>query len=178
MRVLHIGMALTLFLAGCGSMAEKGDAFQGSSAERDRIVAAITQERMAIEARKSELTKKEVSTEKLNERIKQKWSKLDFYSENGTLIRIKTYPHASISTRTEEFYFRDGKLMLAYIEDEGTQSESGGAHATGKEYYYDNGRFVAERDMSGEKERSIRHSDEERLEAEAIEYQGIFKSMN
>ncbi|MGB4857845.1 MAG: hypothetical protein WBP11_00805 [Dokdonella sp.] len=189
MRTLIVGMSLALTMSACfaatpnkvatmpESMAEKSDQFQGSAAERDQMIASITQERIAIEARKDQLTRKEMSTEKLNERIKQKWSKLDFYSDNGKLLRIKSYPHPNISTRTEEFYFRDGQLMLAYVEDDGTRPEAGAVHTKGKEYYYSAGHFVAERNLSGEKEHGIRNSDEEGLEAEALEYQNIFKSL-
>ncbi|MEO7917737.1 MAG: hypothetical protein ABIR16_08850 [Dokdonella sp.] len=178
-------MSLTFAMSTCFAAAhddeaavpEKSDQFQGSAAERDQMISSITKERLSIEARKDQLTKQEVSTTKLNERIKQKWSKLDFYSENGKLVRIKSYPHPNISTRTEEFYFRDGQLILAYVEDDGTKPEAGAVHTKGKEYYYANGRFVAERNLSGEKEHGIRNSDEEGLEAEALEYHEIFKSL-
>ena len=172
MSVLFSGLAW--FSVACA----ESDEFKGSAEEREKLVAEITQQRMAIEARKSTLKQQEVSTAKLNERIKQKWSKIHFYSENGELVRVKTYPHPGISTRTEEFYYQDGDLIFAYIEDDGTtEDETGGAHQDGKEYYYHKGQFVEEKNMSGEKEYSIRHSDEERLEAEATEYQDIFNSL-
>lgn len=176
MRAAFVALLLVFAITSCGSTQEKESSFSGSSAEKDRIVASITQERMAIEARKGQLTRKEMPTESLNARIKQKWSKLDFYSENGNLLRVKSYPYAQISSRTEEFYFRDGKLIFAYIEDDGMQGEGGGMHTKGKEYYYNDGLFVAERNMSGESERSVRNSDAEKLQAEALEYQELFKS--
>lgn len=174
-RIL-IGALSLLGLFGCVSHAVTTDDFAGTATERNALVADITKERMAIEARKAQLDRLTVPTDKLEERIKQKWSKLEFYSRNGQVQRIKSYPHDGISTRTEEFYFRDGQLIFAYIQDNGVHSEAGGQHTTGKEYYYDEGRFVAERNLSGEKEYSIRHSDEERLEAEAMEYVDIFES--
>ena len=152
-----------------------GDEFEGSAEERAALMEKINQERTSIEARKNELTRHELSTKTLREQIKQKWSKLHYYSEGNEVVRVKTYPYDGISTRTEEFYFNDGSLIFAIIQDQGLDEGTAGETGDRKEYYYWNGQFVGERQDTVEKERSIRHSDEERLESEAAEYLEIYR---
>ena len=147
---------------------------QVPASERPALIKQIEAKREAIEAVREKMQRATLSTSNLRAQIKQKWSKIEFYAENGAVRRIKTYPHESISHRTEEFYFEGGHLIFAYIEDEGMTDEKPGVISGGKAYYYDNGRFVAERNQTGEPEQAIRHSDEERLEQEAMEYLSLY----
>ena len=64
----------------------------------------------------------ELSTESLREKIKQKWSKIHVYVQNGNVVKIKTYPYAGISKRTEEFYANKDGLLLVVIEDNGEET--------------------------------------------------------
>lgn len=114
----------------------------------------------------------------MREQVKQKWSNIEFYMDGDrNLKRVKTYPHEGISKRTEEFYFKEGQLVNAVIEDDGS---SKGKEKTfmGKLYYYHDGDLIGEKNMTQESEYSIRDSDGERLLQEAREYIEIFNSMN
>jgi hypothetical protein len=172
-RTPLLSLCLVL-LPGCSSV---GDASEDTvKGDKTSLVSAIDAKRKAIEGRLDGMTRKTLPTTGLREQIKQKWSKVDFYVDAGQVARIKTYPHPQVSTRTEEFYFDGGQLIYAYIEDKGLDDrERGGTHNKGKAYYYWQGKFVTEKNWSGEPERSIRQSDEERLEQEALEYLELYK---
>lgn len=140
-------------------------------------MAKIDEYRSTIESQIDSLDKHEMSSDGLRAQVAQKWSTMHFYSnEAGELVRVKTYPHEGISTRTEEFYFNSGELVSAVIEDDGSQK---GKEETfmGKLYYYQDGELVGEKNMTEESEYSIRKSDGERLLQEAKEYQDLFSSM-
>jgi len=170
---LTVALPCLALLFGCaGPGRAEDDRVEGDTTE---LVQTIEGKRKSIEGRLESMTRKTVTTEGLREQIKQKWSKIDFYVDGGRVARIKTYPYPQISTRTEEFYYDDGQLIYAYIEDHGTgDQEHGGPRTEGKEYFYWQGKFVTEKNWSGERERSIRHSDEERLEQEALEYLEVY----
>ncbi|MEZ5963147.1 MAG: hypothetical protein R3F56_04795 [Planctomycetota bacterium] len=161
-------------LPGCSSMGGSGSDLAGGDTAAQ--VASIEAKRDAIEKRVDSLARKTLPTTGMREQIKQKWSKIDYYVDGNTVLRVKTYPHPDVSSRTEEFYFDGGQLIYACVQDHGAQmKERGGAHSEGREYYYSNGKFVTEHNHSGEAERTIRHSDEERLEQEALEYVEVFR---
>jgi preprotein translocase subunit YajC len=143
--------------------------------EADSLVKVIALERTRIENKLISLQKKSLSTTNLRAQIKQKWSEIDFYTENDKIVRIKTLPYKEISNRTEEFYFQKDKLILAYINDIGLQiKDNKFERGTGKTYYYSEDAVIKEENLSGEKETSIRDSDSERLLQEAKEYLTLF----
>ena len=135
----------------------------------DEVIAEINSYRQGIEENKEALELKEVSTEGMREQIRQKWQTIHFYFDGEELVRVKSYPYDEISNRTEEFYFRDGKLISAHILDRG-MDESIDAYATAKSYFFYNDNLIHEENNSGEAEFSIRESDGERLLQEALEY--------
>lgn len=138
-------------------------------------VASIDQSRESIETAAESITPVEVSTNELREQIKQKWKKIHFYSKDGKVIRVKTYPYNEISKRTEEFYFENGQLILAVIEDDGDGAMHGREKAEmSKMYYYKDGKQIYEVNKTSEEETSIRHSDGERLLQEAEEYLEVY----
>jgi hypothetical protein len=53
------------------------------------------------------------------DQIKQKWSGMEVYRSEGTIIKIRLIPYSEISMRTEEFFFRDRELIYAKINDNG-----------------------------------------------------------
>lgn len=114
-----------------------------------------------------------LSTDSLRSKIKQKWSQIHFYSENGMVKRIKTYPHVAVSDRTEEFYFENGALVLAVIEDNG--NAEGEEENIDKMYFYQNGELIGEENSANEKEYAIKSSDAEELLQEAMEYLDLMK---
>lgn len=140
-------------------------------------VASIDQSRESIETAAESITPVEVSTNELREQIKQKWKKIHFYATDGKVIRVKTYPYNEISKRTEEFYFENGQLILAVIEDDGDGAMHGREKAEmSKMYYYKDGKQIYEVNNTSEEETSIRHSDGERLLQEAKEYLEIYET--
>ncbi len=118
----------------------------------------------------------EMSTENLREKTKQKWKKIHFYTKDGQVVRVKTYPYEDISKRTEEFYFDNGSLMLAVIEDDGSE-EADNEKKADKIYYFYNGEPIKEVNNSKrEKEYNLKDSDAEELQQEAMEYLDLYSN--
>ncbi|MFN4300060.1 MAG: hypothetical protein ACK4EX_10090 [Thermaurantimonas sp.] len=136
--------------------------------EIDSIVAFIDSRRALAEDKKD--NRIELTTKDLREKIKQKWSKIHYYFDGTSVIRIKTYPHENISNRTEEFYFHNGKLILAIIRDTGVEDLADRNKEIDKMYYFYNDKKLKEVNFSEEQEFSIRQSDGEELLSEAAEY--------
>ncbi len=120
----------------------------------EEIVTKISTYRAAGEKKLNEktLTKKEVvlKDSKASEDTKQKWEKVEGYFDGGKLLRLQVYPHKGISTRTEEFYIMDGKMVFAFIQD-GEKHEGKDMGEPGKEFYFDNDKLVKYVNTSGEK---------------------------
>ncbi len=120
----------------------------------EEIVTKISTYRAAGEKKMNEktLTKKEVviKDSKASEDTKQKWEKVEGYFDGGKLLRLQVYPHKGISTRTEEFYIMDGKMVFAFIQD-GEKHEGQDMGEPGKEFYFDNDKLVKYVNTSGEK---------------------------
>jgi hypothetical protein len=182
-KLIFLGMAFLLF--SCSSNQQKAgdqtaqndtavksvsETVAAPAVNNDSMVTVIDAERAKTEGNLKAFQRKTLPTKDLRPQIKQKWSKLEFYSDNGKIVRIKTYPYEQISHRTEEFYFREGKLILAFIEDEGSGSRGKSEKRAGKTYYFFNDNVIKEDNPTGEKETSIRNSDGERLLQEAQEY--------
>jgi hypothetical protein len=140
----------------------------------DSLVNAIQSSRSAIESDIADLEKLELPTGGLRPQISQKWSAIHFYSRDGELVRIKTYPYDH-SNRSEEFYLENGALVLAAIEDEGADKVGPSEEFTGKLYYYHNDHVIHETNDTEEDEGTIRESDAERLLQECAEYKLIFR---
>ncbi len=143
---------------------------------KDSLITVIDERRKEIEASLGEPTI--ISTENLKENIKQKWNKIHFYTLNDEVVRIKTYPYAEITNRTEEFYFMDSQLVLAIIEDNGAGERGKMAEELDKIYYFYNESVIDEKTNSTEKEYGIRNSDAEELVEEVKEYLDILNSAN
>src|SRR5262245_22528604 len=59
-----------------------------------------------------------LSPEQLTEVTDKKWSKIHTYTDGDQLKRMKLYPSDG-SQRTEEFYYKDGNLVFAFLEENG-----------------------------------------------------------
>lgn len=139
----------------------------------DALVKEIDDKRASIEA--SIETYTEMSTADMREKIKQKWEKIHFYTQGDKVIRIKTYPYKSISTRTEEFYLDDEQqLLLAVIEDNGAGDKGKSKDDLDKMYYYHNDKMIFEQRGTEEDEYSVKDSDAEELLEEVMEYLANF----
>ncbi len=141
----------------------------------DSLVNQINEQRATIEQSLGEPVV--LLTEELKAKIKQKWSKIHFYTKDGSVVRIKTYPYAEISKRTEEFYLENGKLILAVIEDDGTGDKGKLMEDLDKMYYYYNDKLIKEKKQNDEQEFSVRNSDAEELLEEVAEYLELYASM-
>lgn len=146
-----------------------------SEEEVDQLIAEINTKRKEIES--GRFDQKEVSTGEMRAKVNQKWEKIHFYSKDGVVYRIKSYPHASVSKRTEEFYFDKGKLILAIVEDDGSGEKGKAEEELDKMYYYHNDEVIHEYKSEAEKEYSIKSSDGEELLQEAAEYLDVYHQM-
>jgi len=139
----------------------------------DSMAQTQMNKRKTIEAAKSELTRKDLKTDSLRAQVAQKWALIHFYFDGDQLVRVKSYPHGEVSARTEEFYFDQGQLIAAVIEDNGLAETDGEAVEDDKAYYFYDNELVKEVNNTQETETSIRESDAERLLREAKEYQEL-----
>lgn len=138
------------------------------------LVNTIDNKRLEIEAQLEQIEKVEIDTDSLRPKIAQKWDKVHYYLQDGKVVRIKTYPYEGISTRTEEFYFNDGELILVTIEDDGLGNPGKEKGMIDKMYYFHQGLFLTEYNSSKEREYGIKESESEELMQEAQEYLDIF----
>ena len=142
------------------------------SLDIDSLVKSIDEERTSIENELGEPM--EITTAELKEKIKQKWSKIEFYTKDDKVVRIKTYPYPGISKRTEEFYLKDRALILAVIEDDGSGDRGKSNDEIDKMYYFHDNELIYEMNELTEKEYSIRESDAEESFSEVSEYLNIY----
>lgn len=156
--------SVTMLFISCSKESEKKevtdktkvtDTVKKSSVNTDEIVAKITKYRAEGETKLTEkkFTKKEISLKGANvkENIKQKWEKADVYYDGNKIVRIQFYPVKGVTTRTEEFYLMDGKLVFAFIQD-GEKHEGKDTGEPGKEFYFDNDKLIKYVNTTGEKE--------------------------
>lgn len=172
-------LLLTGIVFSCNSSQEKHaetattETEQKQSLDTDSLVQVINQKRIEIENGLGEAMS--VSTAELREKIKQKWEKIHFYTKDNQVVRIKTYPYAKVSTRTEEFYLDNGRLILAVIEDKGEAPKGEALDQLDKVYYFHEDAPIFEKHKEAEGEYSVRNSDAEELLTEVKEYLEIFQ---
>ncbi len=140
----------------------------------DSIAMSIDDYRLSIE--ESIGAGVEISNEGMRPKVKQKWSKIHFYTMEGNVVRIKTYPYEEVSKRTEEFYLKDGNLVLAVIEDNGEGTRGKDNESIDKMYYYANDKMIKEVNGEEKEEYAIKQSDAEELLSEVKEYMEAYSS--
>lgn len=138
----------------------------------DSLVSVINAKRSEIESNLGEPVS--IETTNLKAKIKQKWSKIHFYSNGNQIVRIKTYPYDNISKRTEEFYLDNEELILAVIEDDGSGEKGKTVDQIDKMYFFYEGTLIKELSNANEKEYSIKNSEAEELAQEVKEYLDIY----
>jgi hypothetical protein len=104
--------------------------------DADSIVKMIEAENSRIESNMNSLVKTSLKTTDLRAQIKQKWSQIEYFSDKSGILKIVTVPYPQITKRTEEFTFKEGKLILAVISDEGIDEGKDPEKGVDKEYYY------------------------------------------
>jgi len=104
--------------------------------------------------------KKEIDLGKsaANASVKQKWSKMDVYSDSSGIRKIKLYPHPGISERSEEFYYDNGRMFFIFIADSGLHNENDDEGTAGKEFHFINDKLIRYDDKSGDKEETNREA--------------------
>lgn len=162
-------LTIMLLVGLCSSAALTASAKdEPASKSNDQVIAKIKKFREAGEEkiRDDKFTRKEVplTGPNIKESIKQKWEKMDAYYEGDKLVRLQLYPHPAVSSRTEEFYLINDKLVFAYIQDKGPKNEGRDMGEAGKEFYFDNGKLIKMEDRSGEPNA---HADQEKKMYEA-----------
>lgn len=142
----------------------------------DSIISSIDEYRASLEAELPEAIV--LYTDSLRAKIKQKWQKIHFYANDEQLQRIKTYPYSEISERTEEFYIKNGELIMVAIEDKDGEQRGKPKSEIDKLYYFHKGQVIKELKKDEKAEYSIRQSDGEELYAEFKEYKTKFEEVN
>ena len=180
--LLFIGFVFFLFSCGSNNTGKEQKenaqaavnkdsvAAQSPKANVDSLVKVIEAENSRIEANLKSFAKTSLKTTGLREQIKQKWSIIEYFTENGQIVKIVTLPYKQITKRTEEFTFKQGKLILALIADKGINEKVNIEKEIDKAYNFSDGICIKENNRSNEKETTIRNSDNERLLQEANEY--------
>lgn len=181
--LLFSAIFFTIFVLGCGketprdeSEADKTiktDTLQKPAVNNDEIIAQIKKFRDDGEEKlvNNKLTRKVIlfNGKEVNDRIKQKWEKMDAYYDGDKLLRIQLYPHKSVSERTEEFYLMNDKLVFAFIQDKGPKHEGKDKGEPGKEFYFDNDKLIRFEDRSGGKE--INNEQEKKMYESKLPYE-------
>jgi hypothetical protein len=97
-----------------------------------------------VESKMSSMTRKEtkVRPEDLKDVTEFAVSKIDTYSDNTTLKRLKAYPTAA-SQKTEEFYLENGKLVYVILEPQGGAQKNDLPDAKGEKLYFGDTGLIA-----------------------------------
>lgn len=140
------------------------------------LIEQINARRTSIESNLSKLTLVEVGADKLREKTRQKWSKIHFYKEGDAVVRIKSYPHATVSKRTEEFYFDNGQLTMVVVEDNGSGDRGKPVTDLDRVYYFHNGNAIVESTKKEVEEYGTLKAEGEELLSEAAEYLELLKT--
>jgi len=83
-----------------------------------------------------------LSSGELKNVTNENWTKIHTYSDGADLKRMKLYAPEG-SQRTEEFYYRNGKPVLVFLEANGAGKENHDQNATGDKYYFADGKLIA-----------------------------------
>jgi hypothetical protein len=95
--------------------------------------------------------------------------------KDSVIVKVKTYPHPSISKRTEEFYANKDGLLMVVIEDNGSAAKNQEKDMVDKMYYFNGDSLIKETNKGTESEYNVRNSDAEELMTEFKEYLDIYK---
>lgn len=153
---LLLGTCLAVTMAMTVNAAEK----QAGMSEK---MSAIDSYVRGVEKNASSLTRKEakLSAEQMKKVTDENWTKIHTYSSGTELKRMKMYP-AEGSTKTEEFYYQNGKPVFVFVEENGVKKENHDANAKGDKYYYADGKFVGAISSDG-KEMDMKNADTKKM---------------
>ncbi|MGY6561919.1 MAG: hypothetical protein ACXITV_07420 [Luteibaculaceae bacterium] len=142
--ILFVSVAfVSTLMVSCGSnnsASQNVEVVDSTAVALDATVLTIDEYRKSVE--NAQIEPVELTTESMSAEVKEKWSKIHFYADNGDLVKIKTYPHEG-SEKTEEFYFQDGKLVTAVIESNGAGTKGKDKSALDQVLYFSEGSLIA-----------------------------------
>src|SRR5262245_64993045 len=87
---------------------------------------------------------------------------------------MKLYPSDG-SQRTEEFYYKDGNLVFAFLEENGLGKENHDANAKGDKYYFQDRKLIAAIGANGDP-MSVNGSEAKRMEEKILKEYSAFRS--
>lgn len=115
-----------------------------------------------------------LSPKELTEVTDKNWSKIHTYTDGDQLKRMKLYPSDG-SQRTEEFYYKDGNLVFAFLEENGLGKENHDANAKGDKYYFQDRKLIAAIGANGDPI-NINDSEAKRMEEKILKESHAFRS--
>jgi hypothetical protein len=115
-----------------------------------------------------------LSPGELKEVTDKEWSKIHTYIDGDQLKRMKLYPSDG-SQRTEEFYFKDGNLVFAFLEENGLGKENHDANAKGDKYYFQDGKLIAAIGADGQPI-NINGSEAKQMEGKIVKESRAFRA--
>ena len=129
-----------------------------------------------VEKNVSSYTRNEekLSPEELKEVTDKQWSKIHTYTDGDQLKRMKLYPSDG-SQRTEEFYYKDGNLVFAFLEENGLGKENHDANAKGDKYYFQDRKLIAAIGADGQP-MNVNGSEAKRMEEKMMKESRVFRA--
>jgi len=115
-----------------------------------------------------------LSPGELKEVTDKEWSKIHTYTDGGQLKRMKLYPSDG-SQRTEEFYYKDGNLVFAFLEENGLGKENHDANAKGDKYYFQDRKLIAAIGADGQP-MNVNGSEAKRMEEKILKESRAFRA--
>jgi hypothetical protein len=110
----------------------------------------------------------------LKEVTDKEWSKIHTYTDGDQLKRMKLYPSDG-SQRTEEFYYKDGNLVFAFLEENGLGKENHDANAKGDKYYFQDRKLIAAIGADGQP-MNVNGSEAKRMEEKILKESRAFRA--
>jgi hypothetical protein len=161
--------------AADSSLAALSDKKASMSDKVDAINAYVR----GVEKNVSSLTRKEAKLHEgeLKKVTDEKWTKIHTYSDGAALKRMKMYPGGD-STKTEEFYYHDGKPVFVFLEENGAGKENHDANAVGGKFYFADGTLIGALSSDG-KAMDLKSADvtkmSEKLQKESTAFRAAVK---
>lgn len=153
--ITTIGLALAASISGLTaaerSTTDLGSVLSQQSATTEAKTEAIQKYVTEVEAHLSSYTREEKEMGETLRGITEKhWKKAHGYYDGDMLKRAKLYATAD-SKETEEFYFYQGHLVFAFLEENGAGKEGHDKNALGDKYYFADGKLIGGTMADGKK---------------------------
>jgi len=135
--------ALALMVNGLIAAEDQNVGGETTAQKQKEEVQAIDTHVRQVENKLDQLTRKEATLDAgdVAKVTDEKWTKLHTYADGDKVVRLKVYPAAG--SKTEEFYYRDGRLVFAFVEPSGAGKKGPEPDAKGSKYYFDDGQLIA-----------------------------------